>query len=257
MRQKLRYVWWAALSVWGLLAFFGVLLPTGQEASLDWLTSFDLWFINNSAYPSMFAIFVGLVLGSVVVPEIRRRIPHQLDEPRPNMLVRDALIYAVTDTKWRYSNPDSELLLFAAKTHLEQRAGLGEVQLWGQREIEGTGKEPEFSLEETPIPQEYWDKFNIDLKAIYEPSEPSEAQTKPKKPNDLTTKDVLRYKRLRVDRMQIEQGDWTRAPLLQRIKKRLAANISASKKPAKSGESDLFAGEHSSKGNGSSAPAES
>ncbi len=35
----------------------------------DVLTAIDLWIINNAAYPGLFTIFLGLVLGTVIIPE--------------------------------------------------------------------------------------------------------------------------------------------------------------------------------------------
>lgn len=68
--MRWRYVWWAGLGVYGGTSFFGFeILPKSWGALMDALTSIDLWLINNAAYPGLFAIFLGLVLGTVIIPE--------------------------------------------------------------------------------------------------------------------------------------------------------------------------------------------
>src|SRR3990167_1979424 len=71
MRIRTKHVWWFLLAVQGLFAFFGKeFLPTSMEAAMDFLTAVDLWIINHAAYPGLFAVFLGLVLGTVIIPEV-------------------------------------------------------------------------------------------------------------------------------------------------------------------------------------------
>src|SRR5262245_26847569 len=74
--------WWriavlVVLIVLVLHAFFGFELKWISEA----LTSVDVWILNNAAYPSLFALLVGLTLGLCLIPEISLYVLRLLRAP--------------------------------------------------------------------------------------------------------------------------------------------------------------------------------
>lgn len=48
--------------------FFDI-IPSDWKSTLDDLTTIDVWIINNAIYPSLFALAVGLVLGTWIIPD--------------------------------------------------------------------------------------------------------------------------------------------------------------------------------------------
>lgn len=76
---------------------------------MDWLTSIDVWFLNNAAYPSVAAILAGLFGGTVVIPEMfrlgRRLVKRLVKEGRVQLDFeeREPFIYEYTsDSQYSY-----------------------------------------------------------------------------------------------------------------------------------------------------------
>src|ERR1700688_4553202 len=69
-RIKPKHIYFGFLVIYGALCWFGAPLPKDLESTMDWLTSIDIWLLNHhAAYPGLFMIFVGLLIGTVIAPE--------------------------------------------------------------------------------------------------------------------------------------------------------------------------------------------
>jgi hypothetical protein len=70
MPTRFKIVWWLLLAAFTVAGFFGVPLPKDWDSAKAWLTSIDNWIIHTARYPGLFALALGLVLGSVIIPEV-------------------------------------------------------------------------------------------------------------------------------------------------------------------------------------------
>ena len=66
MRKK--WAWRVFASLLAVGTFFNI-IPSNWKSAMDGLTTIDVWIINNAAYPSLFALAVGLVLGTWIIPD--------------------------------------------------------------------------------------------------------------------------------------------------------------------------------------------
>jgi hypothetical protein len=70
MARAFKWGWACLVFAISAAGFFGLPVPRTWGAAVDWLTSTDLWVINHAAYPSLFALAVGLLSGTIVVPSV-------------------------------------------------------------------------------------------------------------------------------------------------------------------------------------------
>jgi uncharacterized protein YjeT (DUF2065 family) len=74
----LRLAWSALVLVFMALSFFGV-FPKDWEGAVKGFGTLDEFILVNAKYPGLFALAVGLLIGSVIVPElwrvVRRHLP--------------------------------------------------------------------------------------------------------------------------------------------------------------------------------------
>jgi len=217
---------WGLLLLFGALAFFGFPLPAIFSGAVDWVTDIDLWIINNAAYPGLFAIALGLILGLGILPDLWRILENIVSrEPQPNWPIYEALNHITHRSEWAYHNRDLGSKTAAAALDFRHRALSGEIQIWGEPKSRVTRGKPElFNPKESPIRKDYWQTFEIHWQPIFEPrsKDKGKAQTRPIDSGRGTLGSV-RYTNLRVNRRQIltEEG-WRRATPWTRIKSWIA-----------------------------------
>src|ERR1039458_6149227 len=98
MKFRFKYLYWIVLLIVGGLSFFGFIsLPKDWRSAMEWVTSVDSWLSKYAAHPSLFALFIGLVLGTVIVPECWRILKAHIAPyvPKPDMAIADAIDYIV------------------------------------------------------------------------------------------------------------------------------------------------------------------
>jgi len=176
MRRWIKWWWRGVLLVYGAAAFFGTPLPRDWNSTLNWLTDADLWMINHAAYPSFFAIFIGLTLGTVVIPEGMRIARNTLGLDvvlRPHMSIDRAVDYMVNDSRAKLRQPappriveigagQQQRIIEMGVQHadalrkLNEEAIAGHVQIWGLRQTPNG-----FESVRRPIPIDYWTTFYL------------------------------------------------------------------------------------------------
>ena len=96
--SKLKFYWWALLFGVGILTFFGLAAPTKDWTSaMEWLRSADQFILTHARYPGLFALVLGLLLGSAILPEMWRALRRHL--PRGPEFDIKAVLF------WSYSCP--------------------------------------------------------------------------------------------------------------------------------------------------------
>jgi hypothetical protein len=84
-------------------SFFGW-LPKDWQSAMGWLVDFDVWLLYRGGHPGLFAFFLGLAAGTILLPEALRLWRWQLGlgkTPAPDMTVTRALDYIVNDSRAR------------------------------------------------------------------------------------------------------------------------------------------------------------
>jgi hypothetical protein len=100
---RAKYLWWAALVVFGALSFFGVPLPRDWLAAIEWLTTTETWMHQHIAHPIIFALVIGLATGTVIIPEVWTIVRRRLEGPRlepqfdpDHQIHRDVMLFEAT-----------------------------------------------------------------------------------------------------------------------------------------------------------------
>lgn len=150
------------LSVCWLATFLGFDAPTDPEVAMNWLTEIDVWIINSAAYPGLFVLFTGLVIGFIFVPAIwrnlQRFIPQQI---LPDVSAREAFKHLMLDSKWALGkDPDIDGFYNLINGELKDAASLGTLKVWARVRPKMRGGYPEPLTEIEPS---RWDKLTFDL----------------------------------------------------------------------------------------------
>jgi len=160
-----KWVWRAFLAALNVASFFGAPIPKTASVSVDWLTSVDIWIINHAAYPSIFALSVGLIFGTVLIPEAWAHFQRQTSESTPDTSARAAFQRLCIDSKWAVGRGvDDGKLLVEAQREFRDAARLGRIQTWGRRK---TGISSVISSALEIIPSEYWANALPDLTTCF------------------------------------------------------------------------------------------
>jgi hypothetical protein len=171
MRFKPKYLWWAILVIVGGLSFFGIVsLPKDWGSAEMLLTSIDQWLFAHAAHPTLFALVIAFVFGTVIAPEAFQLLkPHIFPKsPKPDMKINDAIDYIVNDSSSQLKQPspprseEGRRLIETGVQHsdalrlISEKLANGEFHAWGLREI--TSRIPnQFETPRKPIPTNYWD----------------------------------------------------------------------------------------------------
>jgi hypothetical protein len=179
MPRLYRWAWRACPPIIMLASYFGVPLPKSWGVTLDWVRFIDLWIIQHAAYPSLFALSVGLLLGTVIVPDVWRHIQQSIAAPLPDMPISAAIDYIVNDSRasLKRSKPPEMEEYGPAKGQVIQERGVehrdalnklherlisGDIIAWGRQEIMPPTMLPTFSQPIRQIAKDYWDAAFLD-----------------------------------------------------------------------------------------------
>ena len=185
---------------------------------MEWLVNLDL-LILKAEYPGLLAIGLGLLLGTVILPEVWRWAYNRfLDDPKANWPIKDAIDYIASKTRWAYENRSRQRWKSSIAIDIATRAHNGDINVWGQPHEGFGGRSLRFWGTETAVPPNHWLTHEIDIETVLSPQKRDFAQTIARDPHSETAKNELKYAKLRVDRRQIRhQRDWQPMPLWQRI----------------------------------------
>src|SRR6266404_7599850 len=156
MENKYRTGWRLLLAIYTLFAFTGHhWIPNDWGALKDDIALSDDWILSRASYPGLFAIGLGLIIGTWLLPEaikIARKVYGLEPRPRPNMPMWKALDYIINDSRARVKQPGPPVL----KTHgpgagrmmvqvgvqhndaivqMNEQIAAGHVQVWGRKKI--------------------------------------------------------------------------------------------------------------------------
>jgi hypothetical protein len=179
-RRLPKILWHVGLLAATAASFFGW-LPKDWQSATSWLVDFDVWLLYRGGYPGLFAFFLGLVSGTIILPEALRLWRTQLGlgkAPAPDMTVAQALNYIVNDSRAKLSQPPppavsehgataGRMVIHKGVEHadalrqLTEQAISGAVILWGQRERVPEMQSPLFDSTIRQIPTEYWEHVSI------------------------------------------------------------------------------------------------
>jgi hypothetical protein len=152
MRFKPKYLWWAILAIVGGLSFFGIVsLPRDWGAAMKLLTSVDQWLFAHAAHPSLFALVIGLVLGTAIIPEAWNLLKTLIapKSRQPNMKINVAVDYIVNDSATGVEHGDALRLI-------SEKLATGELHAWGRREFIAD-QSKQYVAERRPIQTDYWE----------------------------------------------------------------------------------------------------
>ena len=164
---KLKHVWYFVLTVLGVLAFFNVFSwPKDSQAAMKLLNAIDVVIFRPAAHPTMFALVVGLAIGTVFIPEIWRVVrDHNFpEEPKPNMDLQEAIDYLRIRSRWglgrvHYSHNESRLLEQDIDEVIRDVATQGRIRIWGRPGHDTVLGQPT----EIEIPRAEWPNMTLDL----------------------------------------------------------------------------------------------
>jgi hypothetical protein len=99
-KPKLAYS--GVVALLGGLAWFNLSWPRDSSAAMNWLNAIDEAIFRPAAHPTMFALVVGLAIGTFLLPEIWRVVRDYAfpSDPRADWDLRDAVDYLRVRSKW-------------------------------------------------------------------------------------------------------------------------------------------------------------
>jgi hypothetical protein len=180
MILKPKYVWYCGVAIFGALAWFDIFSwPHDSAAAMNWLSAIDQRIFRPAAHPTMFALVVGLAIGTILLPEIWRVTRDYAfpAEARPDWDLREAVDYLRVQSKWaigRIYYANERLLEEDIDEVLRDAASQGRISIWGRPAQ--TGVAALFSRgTEMKIPVSDLQSMSLDLTTIDDGTAPSGA----------------------------------------------------------------------------------
>jgi hypothetical protein len=172
MAIRVKLAWWGCLIVLGLLGFFNIFSwPRDSVAAMKILNAIDDALFRPAAHPTLFALVVGVAIGTVLLPEIWHAIRDHAFPPKPrsDWDLHDAVDHLRVRSKWAigrvYSDNEQHILEEDIDEAIRDAATQGRITIWGRPAQ--TGAEALFSRgTEIPIPQRDLQNMSIDLTTI-------------------------------------------------------------------------------------------
>jgi hypothetical protein len=170
MHFRIKYVWYCALGIFAALAFFNIFSwPHDSRAAMELLVSVDNAVFRPAAHPTMFALVVGVAIGTVLIPEIWRVVrEHAFPvKPFPNMDMLKTVEYLRVRSQWAigrvyYKKEPDRLLEEDIDTLIRDAAAQGRITIWGRPR--GTSISDVFyPPAEIEIPHTDWTEVSFDL----------------------------------------------------------------------------------------------
>jgi hypothetical protein len=213
MRLEFKYIWWCVLAALGALAFFGVFSwPHDSKAAMTLLDKIDQAIFRPAAHPTMFALAVGLAIGTVLLPEIWRVVRDHAfpTKPHPNMDMARAIEYVRVRSRWAVGRPYYDkkreqidltgLLEEQIDTLIRDAAAQGRVTIWGRPPPAGIFELPT----EIEIKPSEWTEYPFDLTTMSDYDAPHGVAARDRRIGE------DRYWNLRVDSREVHR-EWPAA----------------------------------------------
>jgi hypothetical protein len=208
MGIKPKLAWSGCVGLLGVLAWFNIFSwPRDSAAAMRWLNEIDEVVFRPAAHPTMFALVVGVAIGTILLPEIWRAVRDHAfpSEARPDWDLREAVDYLRVRSKWAigriYYTDKGRLLEEDIEEVLRDAASQGRISIWGRPAP--TGVEALFSRgTEIKVPFSDLQSMSIDLTTIDDSTVPNGAV--------LRAHSQDQYRFLRVNRREIYR-EWPSA----------------------------------------------
>lgn len=181
MSFKPKHAYYGVVALLGGLAWFNIFSwPHDSAAAMNWLNAIDEAIFRPAAHPTMFALVIGLAIGTILLPEIWRVVRDHAfpSDPRPDWDLRDAVDYLRVRSKWAigriYYTDKGRLLEEDIEEVLRDTASQGRVSIWGRPAPSGV--EALFSRgTEIEVPFSDLQSMSIDLITIDDSTAPNGA----------------------------------------------------------------------------------
>jgi hypothetical protein len=230
MENKYRTGWRLLLAIYTLFAFTGHhWIPNDWRSLNDDIALADDWILSRASYPGLFAIGLGLIIGTWLLPEaikIARKVYGLEPKPRPNMPLWRAMDYIVNDSRARLKRPPPPYVMQdgphkgAMVTHkgvehedarqqISQEIIGGLLQVWGRK-----GTVNRFEGFVRPISTQFWQYSGLHpMFCQHETTEQPQTWVTDRDAKDLGLEE---YSGLMVNRYQVEEI-WPRQWLWVRL----------------------------------------
>ncbi len=148
---------------------------------MSWLVDIETWLTNRVPDPILFAFITGLLFSTWLVPDLWPVAKRHLGigaKPMPDMNISDAIDYIVNDSvatlkrsrpSWTENWPGGGTVTLSemdvehvdALTQLNERARIGEITIWGRKEIFPAFGSNRFEGTIRKIGTDYWQIANL------------------------------------------------------------------------------------------------
>jgi hypothetical protein len=102
MATRAKYLWRAFWAACTALSFFGLAFwPSNWSAAKLMLQHIDHWIFAHAASPSLFALCVGLAIGTIIIPDVWSEIKRHFfpTKPEAGTKIKNAIDYLVNDSR--------------------------------------------------------------------------------------------------------------------------------------------------------------
>lgn len=208
MAIKPKQIWYCVLVVVGALAFFNVFSwPKDSKAAMILLNKIDDLIFKPATHPTIFALIVGLAIGTFLLPEVWRFVREHMfpAKPHPNWDLSNAIRYLRARSRWgigRSANTNEHHIIQEDIDEvLRDVAARGHLTIWGRPTQ--TGAAAIFSrATEVLVPPAEWTAMSLDLTTMEGDA-----------PHGVCARNhgLDQYQWLRVDRKEVYR-EWPPAP---------------------------------------------
>lgn len=231
-KLKIKICWWAAFFAYGLLLFFNFPIPRDLGSLMSLFIDFDVWLLTRDISPTSAGVFLGLLIGTIIVPEVWRYFVEQIapfDPKAPDTDADKVIDYIVNDSRQPVEPSlkifeDGQVVQNIGSEHMDanrllnEAAADGRVKLWGRRGMDPLSSAHRYEKQYRIIPQEYWINAEIDWWNSLDPNWP---QTKPSHGDPANV--FIPYRSLRLNNRQVKRvwsSKWFHRRLWDIIKRR-------------------------------------
>lgn len=186
----------------------------------------DLWLLTRDISPTSAGIFFGLLIGTIIVPELWRYYVEQIapfDPVEPDAPIHEAIDYIVNDSRAPLSPSrrrlsDGQVVEHVGAEHLDairllnEAANGGLIKLWGRRQQLGRGPgSSDYEQLQRPIETAYWARAKFNWYLVLDENGWPQTELPAGNPRN----DPL-YRSLRINMRQVRRV-WRRKKILTRI----------------------------------------
>ena len=103
--MRLRFTWYGIVGVGFLLSFFGIIqMPKDWNAAMTALAPIEAWWATHAVHPSLAAFFAGLLVGTILLPELWIEIKPHIFPPalEPDIAAGEAFKLLFESSKLAY-----------------------------------------------------------------------------------------------------------------------------------------------------------